>query len=72
MANRQQKVATTVSPSECTPLVDATTPGLFRDPTFWRFHYADPMKRAKAQQEYELQQVLGQIAGMPDIWEEDT
>jgi hypothetical protein len=51
MARPKHSVATeTTDP----PLVDATTPNLYRDEAFWQFHYPDPEARALAQAEYEL------------------
>jgi hypothetical protein len=49
MARPKQSVAT-----ETPALVDATTPSLYRDETFWQFNYPDPEARALAQAEYEL------------------
>jgi hypothetical protein len=49
------------------PLVDAQTPELFRDSTFWPFNSPEPQVRARAIREYELQQVLDQIAQMLDV-----
>jgi hypothetical protein len=53
------------------PLVDKTTPGLYRDEGFWQFHYWSTVEREKAKAEYneylEEQRIWAQIHAMPDV-----
>src|SRR2546421_8281075 len=54
MGAHMGKRASHSTPTTPTPLVNAHTKGLYRDETFWIFHYPDPMARATAQVEHEL------------------
>lgn len=54
------------------PIINASTQGLYRDEFFWIFNYPDETERAQAIQEYEEEQELWDlIMSLPVVREED-